>query len=138
VNFAYAYAHDCNTGCQAVAVSFQVVLQDKNAKSQAPQNVALAINYQCHACGVFAYADQYVVDVPRGTRLPSMTRHQLDAIRRQADSDVRAQLPFSELDGRLHALATELATDVDAGLQNARVPEMHERSNEHHRQAGQA
>ncbi|MGH2869949.1 MAG: hypothetical protein ACRDNK_20575 [Solirubrobacteraceae bacterium] len=136
MNFAYAYAHDCNTGCEAVAVSFQVVLQDKNARSQAPQNVALAVNYQCHACGVFAYADQYVVDVPKDTRLPSVTRHQLDAIRRQADSDVHAQLTFSELDTRLHALANELATDVNAGLQKARVPETHKRSSEHHKQAG--
>ena len=65
-----------------------------------------------------------------------MTRHQLDAIRRQADRDVHAQLAFSELASRLHALAADLATDVNAGLQQARVPGTHDRSSEHHKQSG--
>ncbi len=131
VNLAYAYAHDCSTGCQAVAAAYQVVLEDQNAKSQTPQNVALAVTYRCDHCGVFAYADQYVVDVPPGTHLSSTTQRQLAAIQREADRDVKTDLTFSDLDAKLRALARRLSTEVDNGLQAQHRRPTHEASNQH-------
>ncbi|MDQ6777971.1 MAG: hypothetical protein M3071_17575 [Actinomycetota bacterium] len=136
-NFAYAYAHDCSTGCQAIAVAFQVALVADGATVQAPQNVALAINYQCNGCGVFAYAYQYVVDVPKGARLSSATLHQIAMIRQQAQADVAANLTFADLDTDLQALAAQLRSTVDQGLKNQNVPETDEHSSEHLKQSGQ-
>lgn len=136
VNLAYAYAHDCRTGCQALAAAFQVALVEDGAQLQAPQNVALAVNYNCQQCGVFAYAYQYVVRVPRGTVLASDTRQQIATIRHQADAEVAAKLSFSQLDRRLRALAAQLRVRVDEGLREAHTPETHQHSNESVRKSG--
>jgi putative peptide zinc metalloprotease protein len=135
-NYAYAYAHDCSTGCEAIAAAFQVALIPQGASRQAPENVALAINYNCDHCGAFAYAYQYAVEVPRGTRLSSATWHQIAAIRREAAADIRANLTFVDLDSRLRALATRLKTDVDTGLTKQHVHETHRHSSQHLKQQG--
>jgi hypothetical protein len=85
---------------------------------------------------VFAFADQYAVNVPQGT-LPPSTRHQIAEIRHEATQDVNANITFADLDTKLHALATELHTAVDNGLQQDRVHEFHRHSSEHEKQFGQ-
>jgi len=136
VNFAYAYAHDCTTGCVAVAAAFQVALIDQGTHTQTPQNIALALNYDCTHCGVFAYAYQYAVDVPKGTHLPSSTHQDLASIRGEAAADVAAGLPFAELDSRLRALGAKLRAAVDDGLADEKVNGTHKRSNEHREETG--
>jgi hypothetical protein len=98
--------------------------------------VALAINYNCNHCGAFAYAYQYAVDVPRGTRLSTATRRQIAAIRHEAAADVHAALTFRELDGRLQVLATQLRAAVDAGLTKQHVHETHRHSSRHLKEQG--
>jgi len=136
VNFAYAYAHDCSSGCQAVAVSYQVVLEDHQAQTQTPENVALAVNYRCDHCGVFAYAYQYVVGVPGGTRLSATTRRAIAMIRRDAAAAVKADLSFPVLDTKLRDLAGQLRAAVDDGLQRQHTAVTRKRSTEHLRQSG--
>ncbi|TPG13406.1 hypothetical protein EAH86_18935 [Pedococcus bigeumensis] len=58
-NEAYALA-SC-TGCQTVAVAFQVVLILGNASVVVPENVAAAVNYSCVQCVTQALATQLVV-----------------------------------------------------------------------------
>jgi putative peptide zinc metalloprotease protein len=58
-NEAYALA-SC-TGCQTVAVAFQVVLILGNAHVVVPKNVAAAVNYSCVQCVTQALATQLVV-----------------------------------------------------------------------------
>jgi hypothetical protein len=136
-NFAIAYAHDCSTtGCDAIAAAFQVALIPQRASRQVPENLALAINYKCSHCGAFAYAYQYAVDVPRGTRLPGTTRRQIAAIRREAAADVHASLTFPELDGKLQALAGRLKAAVDAGLQKQHVRETRRHVSHHLKEEG--
>jgi hypothetical protein len=135
-NFAYAFAHDCSAGCVAIAIAFQVALIPQSASTQAPENVALAVNDNCNHCGAFAFAYQYAVDVPRGTRLSPSTRHEIAAIRRQAALAVWTSSTFVELDNELKALARQLRSDVDAGLQHQHVSESHRHATEHLRQEG--
>jgi hypothetical protein len=135
-NLAFAYAHDCSTGCVAIAAAFQVALIPQGASRQTPENVALAINYKCDHCGAFAYAYQYAVDVPRGTRLSPAARHQIAAIGREAAADVHASLTFAELDSRLQALAQRLKTAVDDGLAKQHVRETHRHSSHHLKEEG--
>ncbi len=61
VNEAHAYA-SC-TDCVAVAVAFQVVLIMDDAQVVAPQNLAVAANYDCRTCITAAIASQLVLSV---------------------------------------------------------------------------
>ncbi len=115
-NLAYAYSHDCASGCESIAVAYQVVLVDQQNSSQSPQNAAVAINNNCTGCATFAYADQYAVDVPPGTRLSPGARHELEQIAQQANQDIRAGLAFSDLSSKLDDLAAQLKQDVDNDL----------------------
>jgi hypothetical protein len=135
-NYAVAYAHDCATGCQAIAAAFQVALVPKGARTQSPQNVALAVNLRCHHCAVFAYAYQYAVGVPTGTRLSGETRRQIASIARQARADVQANLTFPELDAELQTLASKLRATVDADLQKQHVTETHKHASHHVKEFG--
>jgi putative peptide zinc metalloprotease protein len=58
-NEAYALA-SC-TGCQTVAVAFQVVLIVGRANVVVPENVAASVNYSCIQCVTQALATQLVV-----------------------------------------------------------------------------
>jgi putative peptide zinc metalloprotease protein len=124
-NLAYAYSHDCASGCESIAVAYQVVLVNNNSSSQAPQNAAVAINDNCSGCATFGYADQYAVDVPPGTHLSPRARSQLGQIAQQANQDIRAGMPFSELDSDLKSLAGQLQQDVDNDLAQQNVPAHH-------------
>lgn len=137
VNFAYAYSHGCSSGCQSIAAAFQVVLVEPPATTQTPENIGLAINYMCDHCGTFAYAYQYVVDVPSHTRLSSATELQIATIERQADADVHAELSFTALDAKLQDLAGQLRVAVDDGLQDSHARETHEHAAQHLRTSGQ-
>jgi hypothetical protein len=127
-NLARANAHDCTTPCQAIAAAFQIVLVPANATTQAPQNVALATNVNCDQCGSFAYAYQYVVDVPSGVKLSGHANQQIKQLRQQADQDVHAGLDYPTLDARLHDLATQLRATVDGDLTQQHKPEGHRQS----------
>lgn len=61
VNEAHAYAACSN--CVAVAVAFQVVLIMDDARVVAPQNLAVAANYDCYTCITVAIANQLVLSV---------------------------------------------------------------------------
>jgi hypothetical protein len=139
VNFAYAYGHDCTTtGCVTIAAAFQVALVPQGARVQTPTNVALAVNFNCDHCATFAFAYQYAVDVPPGTRLPRVTRRQIASIRRQVANDVQdTSLTFPALDKALTELAKQLRADVDHGLASEHRPETHRHASQHLREKGQ-
>lgn len=61
VNAAIAYS-SCES-CQTVAVAIQIVLVMSNPDVVAPQNVSLAVNYECTLCETFAVAYQFVVGI---------------------------------------------------------------------------
>ena len=136
-NLAYAYSHDCSSPCESVAVAYQVVLVDETNSNQSPQNGALAINQSCDGCATFAYADQYAVDVAKGTTLTQSARHQLAQIAREVNQDIHADLAFADLDGRLRALAVQVKDIVDDGLQRQHVNERHRHDHQDENQVGQ-
>ena len=61
VNTNEAYAFASCTGCNAVAVGFQVVLIVGQADVVVPQNLAGAVNYGCVDCVTYALATQLVL-----------------------------------------------------------------------------
>jgi hypothetical protein len=67
INYAIAYS-SC-TGCKTFAVALQLDLISKTAHTIAPENAAIAVNYECTGCVTVARAVQFVrqVDDPRET-----------------------------------------------------------------------
>jgi putative peptide zinc metalloprotease protein len=108
LNTNEAYALASCTGCRTVAVAFQVVLVVGPADVIVPQNVAVALNYQCSGCLTYALATQLVVSLPG--RPEGDTRAALDRLwaRIAAESATLQQLPLSELKSRLTGYEREI------------------------------
>jgi len=98
-NEAYAIA-SC-TGCQTVAVAFQVVLVVGQADVVVPQNSAVAVNYACVECVTQALATQLVVTLSGPLSDESMAR--LAALWQEiaAFGETIEDVPLSEVRDRL-------------------------------------
>ncbi|WP_457253796.1 hypothetical protein [Pedococcus sp. P5_B7] len=98
-NEAYALA-SC-TGCQTVAVAFQVVLILGKANVVVPENVAAAVNYGCVQCVTQALATQLVVTL--SGPLSAESSAELAALWKEisAFGDSVQGVPLSELQERL-------------------------------------
>lgn len=59
-NRAIAYAYDC-TGCDALAISFQIVLASNGPTTVTPVNEVVAVNERCTSCHTGAFGKQFVV-----------------------------------------------------------------------------
>ena len=105
-NEAYALA-SC-TDCAAVAISFQVVLVVGDADIVVPQNVSVAVNYNCVRCLTYALATQLVVTLDGP--LDDATVQQLAAVWQEigAFASSIATLPLSELRARLSAYEDQI------------------------------
>ena len=110
-NEAYALA-SC-TGCQTVAVAFQVVVILGNAGVVVPENVAAAVNYSCVQCVTQALATQLVVTL--SGPLSAQSSADLAELWREiaAFGDAIEDVPLSELQDRL----TEFERQILAILQ---------------------
>jgi hypothetical protein len=127
-NFAYATAHDC-TGCEARAAALQVVIFVGKPSTFTPQNVALAVNQNCHFCGSFAYAYQYMVQTDRRVWLSDRARDQIDSLKEEARDDVRADLPYSQIDANLADVARRFRAVVDGEVARSQADVQDRESN---------
>ena len=111
-NEAYAIASCAN--CTTVAVAFQVIMVVGQADVIAPENIALAVNYDCVECQTVALAVQLIVSL---TDMPSdEARAQLDAVQQQL-VDLEAQASTMSLDDlydRIAEIEAEILTILDA------------------------
>jgi putative peptide zinc metalloprotease protein len=109
-NEAYALA-SCS-GCQTVAVAFQVVLIVGNAHVVVPENVAAAVNYSCVQCVTQALATQLVVTL--SGPLSAQSTADLAALWTEISAfgaSVR-DVPLSELQERLTAFERQVLAIV--------------------------
>lgn len=112
-NLASAHARGC-TRCQAVALSFQVVLVQGVAEVVEPENVAVSLNEECSRCDAAAGAYQFVVGRGEPIRLTSTGRRELAQVRVEV-----ARLQTARLSGPvIVARADELADRVRAILES--------------------
>lgn len=117
-NAAVAYA-SC-TGCETVAISFQIVLVSGEPDVVAPENVALAINDQCTLCETLAMAIQFVFgngDEP--FRLSKEGRAKLHEIKKQLKDLKHADLPIEEVRARVKVLVQQVADIVSNEMEAA-------------------
>lgn len=100
-NFAYAYA-SC-TDCQTFAVALQINLISRSADYVAPENAAVAINFECQSCYTVARAIQYTYSVDDPTQVPPEVRQLMQEFDRelrsiQTDKDITIEEAEARLD----------------------------------------
>jgi putative peptide zinc metalloprotease protein len=105
-NVAIAYA-SC-TDCQTIAVALQINLISRTATYVAPENFAIAVNYECTNCYTVARAIQYTFSVDDPTQVPP----EVDALIKQFDKELKAirkeqNLSIDEVEQRINAVIEE-------------------------------
>jgi putative peptide zinc metalloprotease protein len=97
-NVAIAYA-SCSS-CQTTAIAIEIVLVTGNPHVVTPENVAIALNVNCHLCDTFAAAYQFVVSTNGPVRFTREGLRELRAIRKElrnlkglSNEEIRARLP---------------------------------------------
>ncbi len=110
-NSAVAVA-SCNE-CTTVAASIQVVLVMSDASTVNPQNVAMAINYDCTDCSTLAAAYQYVFGDGQPVHLTAEGNRELAQLRREFEAlRQRRDLTLQQLADAVAAIAAQVADVV--------------------------
>ncbi|MDQ6603313.1 MAG: hypothetical protein M3Z19_11370 [Chloroflexota bacterium] len=84
VNDAEAYASCAN--CETFAIALQIDLISRTATTIAPQNTAIAVNYQCSHCYTSAKAVQYVIQVDDPTQVPDDVRGLINRMQQELNA----------------------------------------------------
>ena len=105
-NTAVAYSQ-CED-CQTVALAVQTVLVASEPSVVTPENVALAVNYQCTSCETFAAAYQFIIGTDGRVRFTAEGRRELNRIRQALRELLTMDLPFAELQARIDELMDRL------------------------------
>jgi putative peptide zinc metalloprotease protein len=114
-NAAVAY-NECEQ-CRAVAVAIQIVLVVGHPSVVTPENVAVAVNYQCTLCESLAMAYQFVIGVPADFHFSGKARSEIVHIRNEIRKLRKEELPLDELRRRIDALADRLRQVIREDIQ---------------------
>jgi putative peptide zinc metalloprotease protein len=112
LNTNEAYALSSCTGCQTVAVAFQVVLVLGEANVVVPQNLSAAVNYACVQCVTYALATQLVLTV--SGPLGADTTARLEQLWKELEAFGRSikDLPLSQIQARLTEFESQILAVV--------------------------
>lgn len=116
-NEATAYA-SC-TSCRTVAVAIQVVLAVGPASDSRPTNSAVAVNYECHFCATFAYANQVLLNTDSDVHLGPEAEQQLHDLRDQVDHVAASDEAFDQMSADLDGLTQQMAAVVQSEIDHA-------------------
>jgi putative peptide zinc metalloprotease protein len=105
-NLALAYS-SCEN-CRTVAISIQVVLVASDPRIVAPENLALAVNFECTMCETFASAYQFVLGTGDDFHFSKEGRRAIRDIHKQLRDLRHSELSIPELDAEVDRLADEL------------------------------
>lgn len=106
-NAAVAFA-SCEE-CQTVALSIQVLLLMGDPNVVSPENLALAMNYECTSCETLASAYQYVFTTGGPVYFTAEGNQTLADLRTRLRDLLRSDLPIEELQAQIDLLNEELA-----------------------------
>jgi putative peptide zinc metalloprotease protein len=110
-NEAYAIA-SCE-GCAAVAVAFQVVLVTGEADIAVPQNISVAVNYDCTSCLTYSLAVQLFATLD-GPLSPEATA-EIEALWEEilAYGGTIGQVPLDEIQAQLTAFEDQILAIIE-------------------------
>ena len=90
-NTNIAFAYSTCTGCNTVAIAFQMVLETADPTVVAPRNIAIAENFDCANCTTVAEATQVAIMTDgqahftaAGNQMLASIRHDLEALRHES------------------------------------------------------
>jgi putative peptide zinc metalloprotease protein len=110
-NESYALA-SC-TECAAVAVSFQVVLVIGEAAAVAPENISVAVNYDCSSCLTFSLAVQLFVTLDGPLSDAAMTELEDLWAEILAFGENLQDVPLSEIQGTLTDFESQILAIIE-------------------------
>jgi putative peptide zinc metalloprotease protein len=122
-NAAVAYA-SCED-CQSIAIAFQIVLVFSDPEVVTPENVAVAVNYECTSCISFASAFQWVIGTGGPVEFTREGKKRLKALKRQLKALRRRDLTLEELIAELEEIRAEIADILATELVPAK-PKKHD------------
>jgi putative peptide zinc metalloprotease protein len=120
-NAAVAFA-SCEE-CQALAVAMQVVLVFSDPAVVTPENIALAVNYECTSCVAFASAFQWVLGTGGAVHFTPEGNKRLAEVRKWLHDLRKADLTLEQLVAELEAIQQEVAEILDTQLVPAGKPD---------------
>jgi putative peptide zinc metalloprotease protein len=111
-NEAYALA-SCDS-CAAIAVAFQVVLVVDDAAAVAPQNISVAVNYDCTSCLTYSLAVQLFVTLDGA--LSEDATAAIEALWQQIMTygEGIGQVPLSEIQSQLTGFEEQILGIIEA------------------------
>lgn len=117
-NLAVAYASCAD--CQTIAIALQINLISRGASYVAPENLAVAVNYECTNCYTVARAIQYTYSVDDPTQVPP----EVNEILKELDTELKAirqatALSIDEIEQRIEAVIARF-TDLAESLNDDR------------------
>jgi putative peptide zinc metalloprotease protein len=122
-NAAVAYA-SCED-CQSIAIAFQIVLVFSDPEVVTPENVAIAVNYECTSCISFASAFQWVIGTGGPVEFTEEGKKRLKEIKRRLKWLRRRDLTLEELIAELEEIRAEIADILETELVPAK-PKKHD------------
>jgi len=120
-NAAVAYS-SCD-GCRTTAIAIQIVFVMGDAHTVTPENVAVAVNYECTLCQTFAAAYQFVITTSGPVRFTAAGSREVAAIQREIRALRNEQLEPAELKARLEPLIARLRRVLEQELVRVGRPE---------------
>lgn len=116
---AYANCHDCRT----VAAAIQVVLVSGDVDSATPENVAVAVNYDCTECETLAVAFQFVYGDGQELEFTKEGKAKLRELKKRfKDLKHRDDLTLEQLSAEIATIAVEVAGVVEHETQPKQEP----------------
>jgi hypothetical protein len=112
----FAVAHSTCDGCRSVAASVQVVVARGTVTNVDAGNAALALNEGCTSCESLADAHQVVLLVGPRTTLAGWVQPVVLHLRAELADLVASDLPLTELQVRIDALADRLQDAAQSAL----------------------
>jgi putative peptide zinc metalloprotease protein len=119
-NAAAAFA-SCEE-CQSIAVAIQIVLVFSDPAIVTPENIAIAINYDCTSCVAFASAYQWVLGTGGPVHFSKEGQQRLAALRKRLHDLRKADLTLEQLIAELEGIRTEIADILSTELVPAGKP----------------
>ena len=106
-NTNIAFAYSTCTGCNTVAIAFQMVLETDNPIVVTPVNLAFAENFNCNSCTTYADATQAAIPTDGHAHFTALGNQTLASIRHDLEALRHDSLTLDELAARVQTNANE-------------------------------
>lgn len=106
-NTNIAFAYSTCTGCNTVAVAFQMVLETADPTIVTPRNFAIAENFDCQSCTTYADATQVAIMTDGQAHFTALGNQTLASIRQDLEAIRHESLTLDQLVAQVQTNANE-------------------------------